>query len=86
MNGVRELRKSSKMCPLVINADSDATVDIGIASTSRAMRASIGNLCYAEQGAGPVLWQNRSPKGTEEIYRTESEHLPADDGGDGRYL
>jgi hypothetical protein len=45
INGVRELRKSSKICPLVLNADSEATVEIGIASTSRAKRDKIGNLC-----------------------------------------
>jgi hypothetical protein len=36
MNGVRELRKSSRMRPLVLNADSEATDEIGIARTSRA--------------------------------------------------
>src|SRR5688572_18861629 len=37
MNGVREVQKSSKIRPPVLKADSDATVVMGIASTSRAM-------------------------------------------------
>jgi hypothetical protein len=45
MNGVKELRKSSRMRPLVLNADSEAIVEIGIASTSQAKRDKIGNLC-----------------------------------------
>jgi hypothetical protein len=36
INGVREVRKSSRMRPLVLKADSDAIVEIGIARTSRA--------------------------------------------------
>jgi hypothetical protein len=37
MNRVREVRKSSKIHPLVLKTDSKATVDIGIARTSWAM-------------------------------------------------
>ena len=44
VNGVREVRKSSKIRPLVLKADSDATVETGIASTSRAKWAKTGSL------------------------------------------
>jgi hypothetical protein len=37
MNGVRDVRKSSNIRPLVLKADSAATVEMGIASTSQAM-------------------------------------------------
>jgi hypothetical protein len=36
MKGVKDVLKSSRTRPLVENADSEATVDIGIAKTSRA--------------------------------------------------
>jgi hypothetical protein len=39
-----ELLKQSNTRPLVLNADSEATVEIGMASTSRAISASIGYL------------------------------------------
>lgn len=42
--GVSELLKSSRTRPPVLKADSEATVEIGIAKRSRAMRDSIGNL------------------------------------------
>jgi hypothetical protein len=37
MKGVREVRKSSKIRPLVLKIDSEATVDIGITRISWAM-------------------------------------------------
>jgi hypothetical protein len=37
MKGVREVRKSSEIHPLVLKTDSEATVDIGISRISWAM-------------------------------------------------
>jgi hypothetical protein len=37
VKGVREVRKTSKIRPLVLKTDSEATVDIGIARISWAM-------------------------------------------------
>jgi len=42
--GANELRKGSNIRPLVLNADSKATVVMGMANTIRAIWASIGNL------------------------------------------
>jgi hypothetical protein len=44
MKGVKDVLKSSRTRPPVENADSDATVEIGIARTSRAKHANTGNL------------------------------------------
>ena len=44
MNGVSEVLNSFRMRPLVLNADSEATVDTRTANTSWAILANIGNL------------------------------------------
>ena len=43
MNGVSEVRKSSKIRPLVLKAASEATDEMGMACTSRAKCAKMGN-------------------------------------------
>ena len=42
VNGDKELLKSSRTRPLVLKADSEATVDMGIANISLAMHERIG--------------------------------------------
>ena len=42
--GVNELLKGSRTRPPVLNAHSDATLEIGMANTSRTISARIGNL------------------------------------------
>ncbi|GKD53381.1 hypothetical protein Tco_1286768, partial [Tanacetum coccineum] len=42
--GVRELLNASNTLPLVLNTDSEATVEMGIARTSLTSKDSMGNL------------------------------------------